>query len=199
MSQPRTLLEMAGADPSPVRLGEAALILIDCQNEYLDGKLALPGIDAAIVETARILEKARGRDTPIFHIVHRGSRGGVFDREGHGGQISAPLRPEPGEAVIEKTLPNAFARTSLQDRLLETGRQRLVIAGFMTHMCVSSTVRAALDLGYRSTVVAAATATRPLPVPGGGVIAADALQKAALAELADRFAIIVPDAAALPV
>jgi nicotinamidase-related amidase len=28
----------------------------------------------------------------------------------------------------------------------------MVLAGFMTHMCVSSTARAALDLGFRTTI-----------------------------------------------
>lgn len=60
----------------------------------------------------------------------------------------------------------------------------------MTHMCVSSTARAALDLGYRVTVAGDAAATRDLPDPSGGVISADALHRAALAELGDRFAVV---------
>ena len=67
----------------------------------------------------------------------------------------------------------------------------------MTHMCVSSTVRAALDLGYRCSVVAGACATRDLPDGAGGVIAANQLQRAELAALADRFATVLADAAAL--
>jgi hypothetical protein len=39
-------------------------------------------------------------------------------------------------------------------------------------------------------VAADAAATRDLPDPMGGVIAADALHRAALAELADRFAVV---------
>ena len=65
--------------------------------------------------------------------------------------------------------------------LKKLGRTQLVIAGFMTHMCVSSTARAALDLGYKATVAADAAATRDLPDPMGGVISADALHRAALA------------------
>ena len=64
----------------------------------------------------------------------------------------------------------------------------------MTHMCVSSTVRAALDLGYSTTVVANACATRPLPTHDGSVIEADTLHLAALTELGDRFAVIVDKA-----
>ena len=64
-------------------------------------------------------------------------------------------------------------------------------------MCISSTARAALDLGIPTTIVAKATATRDLPSVQGGIIAAETVQAAALAELADRFAAIVSDAEAL--
>ena len=72
------------------------------------------------------------------------------------------------------------------------------MAGFQTHMCISSTARAALDLGYRTTIVDAATATRDLPRPGGGVMEAGDLHVASLAALGDQFAIIAPDVSAIP-
>ncbi len=98
---------------------------------------------------------------------------------------------------MQKPLPNAFAQTDLAEKLEAAGRKQLIVTGFMTHMCVSSTVRAALDLGYRCTVVANACATRDLPDGKGGVIAASALHDAELAALADRFCTVVPDAASL--
>ena len=74
-----------------------------------------------------------------------------------------------GETVLVKSLPNAFAGTPLADLVRATGRREIVIAGFATHMCVSATARSALDHGFRTTVVAAATATRDLPhVCGAG-------------------------------
>jgi hypothetical protein len=51
--------------------------------------------------------------------------------------------------------------------------------------------RAARDLGYVPTIVAAATATRDLPDGKGGVVPAATLQTASLAELADRTAWVV--------
>ncbi len=190
MSTPKTLLEMAGADLRPSALGQSAVVVIDAQNEYLDGKLALPGVQPAVDAIARLLAKAREAGAPVIHIAHKGRAGGLFDREGHGGAIIGAVRPSGSENVIEKPLPNSFAQTSLDAELKALGRTSLVIAGFMTHMCVSSTARAALDLGYRVTIPGDAAATRDLPDPFGGVIAADALHRAALAELADRFAII---------
>ena len=61
----------------------------------------------------------------------------------------------------------------------------------MTHMRLSATVRAALDHGYRCTVVAAACSTRDLPDSRGGVVSAAAVHRANLAAQADRFAKIV--------
>ena len=52
----------------------------------------------------------------------------------------------------------------------------------MTHNCVSSTARSALDSGYRVTIVANATATRDLPDGKGGIIGAATLQAATLGE-----------------
>jgi nicotinamidase-related amidase len=72
-----------------------------------------------------------------------------------------------------------------------------MLAGFMTHMCVSSTARAALDLGYRVTIDAASCATRDLPDGKGGVMPAALIHEVALVELSDRFAIIARDSAAL--
>jgi len=42
MSQAKTLLELAGADLTPPRLADSCLVLIDLQNEYLTGPIALP-------------------------------------------------------------------------------------------------------------------------------------------------------------
>jgi nicotinamidase-related amidase len=190
MNAPKTLLEMAGADTRPAPLATSTLIIIDAQNEYLDGKLALPGIAAAVDALARLLAKARAAGARVVHIQHKGRAGGLFDLDARGGAIIDAVKPVGGESVLAKPLPNAFAQTDLDATLKKLGRTQLVIAGFMTHMCVSSTARAALDLGYKATVAADAAATRDLPDPMGGVIAAGALHRAALAELADRFAVV---------
>ena len=190
MTAPKTLLELAGADLTPPALGEACLVLIDLQNEYRSGPLALPDADAAIAHAAKLLARARQSGAAIFHIAHRGRPGGLFDRDAARGAIVESLAPIAGEPVIEKTLPNAFAGTDLQARLEATGRKNLVLAGFMTHMCISSTARAALDLGYRTTIDADSCATRDLPDGRGGAIAAAAIHDVVLAELSDRFAII---------
>ncbi|MBU1425531.1 MAG: cysteine hydrolase [Gammaproteobacteria bacterium] len=187
---PKTLFEMAGAKPEPARLSNAVLIIIDAQREYVDGALPLVGVDAAIAETAQLLTRARKSGTPVIHIMHKG-KGGLFNPDGPYFEIVAPLQPLTGETVIEKMRVSAFADTKLEEAIQRTGRKNLIIVGFMTHNCVSSTARAARDQGYVPIIVAAATATRDLPDGKGWVLPASALQAASLAELADRTAWVV--------
>ena len=190
MTAPKTLLELARADLNPPKLNEACLVLIDIQNEYCAGPLALPDAQPAIAAAARLLARARESGAAIIHVAHKGRAGSLFDREAARGAIVERLTPLASEPVIEKELPNAFAGTDLQARLAATDRKNIVLAGFMTHMCVSSTARAALDLGFRTTVDADACATRDLPDGLGGTLNARTIHEVALAELSDRFAII---------
>jgi len=186
----KTLLDMAGADLTPARVADAALVLIDLQNEYRAGPIAVTGADAAIANAARLLRAARDARAPIVHVAHKGRAGGLFDREAARGQIVAPLMPQADETVVEKGMPNAFAGTDLKTLLDASGRKNLILCGFMTHMCVSSTARAATDLGFRVTIDASSCGTRDLPDGKGGTVAAAILHDVSLAELADRFAII---------
>jgi nicotinamidase-related amidase len=191
MTIPKTLLELSQADTTPARIGDSCLVLIDFQNEYLAGPIALAKAGPAITNALRLVKTAREIGAPLFHIAHKGRTGGLFDRASERGQIVSELCPAAGEILIEKGLPNSFAGTDLRSRIEATGRKNLILCGFMTHMCVSSTARAALDNGFRVTVDASSCATRDLPNGTDGIIPASTVHEVALAELADRFAIIV--------
>jgi nicotinamidase-related amidase len=119
---------------------------------------------------------------------------GAFDLEGNGAFIDGAI-PQGGETIVTKTLPNAFAGTNLEEILSAIGRPQTIFGGFMTHLCVSATVRNALDLDLRSTVIASTCATRDLPdqTGSGGALKADDIHRATLAALGDRFATIAPD------
>lgn len=184
-----TLNEIFGRKVAPARLGAAPLVLIDCQNDYLAGPLALVGVEAAVAAAGRLLDAARARGSKVIHVVQKGAAGSLFDLDARGGAIIDRLVPRAGEAVVVKVRPNGFSGTTLLDELSGTGSE-IIVAGFMTHNCVSSTARAALDLGLYPTVVADACATRDLAGPGGIVSAAD-VGRVELAALADRHAVVV--------
>jgi nicotinamidase-related amidase len=189
-----TMLQMAGAQPAPATMADGILLIIDAQREYTDGLLPLTGVQPAVEALAILLEKARKAAAPIVHVRHQG-KGKAFNPSSTGYEIVKELTPRSGELVVDKALPNAFAGTDLGKQLATIGRKNLIVGGFMTHMCVSATVRAATDQGFMSTVAADTVATRDLPdAVGNGTITADAINKITLAALSDRFAWIVPGA-----
>jgi len=189
-----TMLQMAGAAPTPATTADGVLLIIDAQREYTDGLLPLPGVDEAVEALAALLERARKAGTPVVHVRHQ-SKGKAFNPSSTGYEIVAPLTPRAGETIVDKGLPNAFAGTDLAKHLAASGRKNLIVGGFMTHMCVSATVRAATDLGFMSTVAADTVATRDLPdATGGATIGADTINRITLAALSDRFAWVVAKA-----
>jgi nicotinamidase-related amidase len=201
MTDATSLRSLAGLPAEPASLADSTLILIDCQNTYIKGVLELDGVQAALDEAAVLLDRARAAGIPIIHIQHDDGPGSLYDIHGESGAIVARVAPRNGEPVVVKNYPNSFVGTDLEERLRAGSAANLVIAGFMTHMCVNSTARGAFNLGFAPTVVAGATATRALPLSGAGadaVVPAPAVQLASLAALADLFAIVVPGSAAVP-
>ncbi|TQK28302.1 cysteine hydrolase family protein [Arthrobacter sp. SLBN-53] len=197
MSRP-TLRNLEDLPAAPRSLKDSALVLVDCQNTYTYGVMELDGVQAALEQTAVLLDRARSAGIPVIHIQHNGGVGSPYDITAEVGAIVDAVAPRDGEPVVVKQYPNSFVQTDLDERLKAVGATDLVVAGFMTHMCINSTARGAFNLGYAPTVVAAATATRSLPGPDGADVPAAALQSASLAALSDLFAIVVPDAAAIP-
>ncbi|MDA3630876.1 cysteine hydrolase family protein [Saccharopolyspora sp. WRP15-2] len=200
MSTPsKTLRDVIGLDGQPPRLSESALVLIDVQNTYRTGVMALDGAEEAVPAAARLLERARAAGTPVVHVVNDGGEGSPYDIRAHIGAICDEVAPIDGEPVVVKQFPNSFHATELEKTLHDLGviSGDLVLAGFMTHMCVTFTAQGAFNLGYRPTVVADATATRSLSAPDGTGVPSAALQQAALTTITDLFGVVVPTADAL--
>lgn len=195
----QTLRDIVGLGHQPARLGQSALIMIDCQNTYRRGVMQLTGVEEAIQEARRLLEMARDNKVPVFHIRHDGGAGSPYDINAEIGAISEEVAPINGEAVITKQFPNAFVQTDLDEQLKALGLKNIVLAGFMTHMCVNSTAHGGFNLGYAPTVVASATATRPLCSANGKVLSAREVHDAALAATRDLYAAVIDDLSGLPV
>ena len=198
MPEPTTLRALADLPQQPVSLAESTLILIDCQNTYTHGVMELEGVQAALDEVEILLDRARSAGIPIIHVQHDDGPGSLYDIEGESGAIVSRVAPHNGEPVVVKNYPNSFVQTDLDDVLKTANASNLVLAGFMTHMCVNSTARGAFNLGYSPTVVAAATVTRALPGLNDAVVPAEAVQSASLAAVADLFAVVVRGAGDIP-
>ena len=197
MTDLKTLRSLSGLPPEPAALKGSALLMIDLQNTYREGVMQVEGVEPAIREAAALLERARAAGIPVFHVRHDAGPGSPYDITAPIGQISDEVAPKDGEAIVTKAYPSAFVGTDLEAQLKAAGVEDVIVAGFMTHMCVNSTARSAFSLGFRPTVVAAATATRALPGPDGATVPAAAVQSASLAALADLFAVVAPDQGAI--
>jgi nicotinamidase-related amidase len=196
LSEPTTLRNLVGLPKEPSRLAESTLVMIDLQNTYTRGVMELENVQPAIDQAAELLERARSAGIPIVHVMHDAGEGSPYDVRAEIGQIVDRVAPRDGEAVIVKNFPNSFTGTDLNDRL--AAGSNLILAGFMTHMCVNSTARGAFSLGHNPSVVAGATATRALPGTGDGDVSAAAMQTASLAAIADLFGVVVPNQTAIP-
>ncbi|TFV56121.1 cysteine hydrolase [Mycobacterium sp. PS03-16] len=192
-----TLRTLAGLPATPPSLRDSALIMIDCQVTYTRGEMELEGVQPALDQAAALLDRARSAGIPVIHIQHDMGPGSLYDIRGESGAIVDQVAPRGDEPVVVKGFPNSFVQTDLDERLKALGATNLLLAGFMTHMCVNSTARGAFNLGYAPTIVASTTATRPLPAVDTTVPAA-AMQSASLAAVADLFAIVVPGVDSLP-
>jgi len=192
----KTLRQWAGLAPvSQVDADTTVLVLIDIQMDYFTpGKLLIPGGEAAVSQAAALREWARANDIAIIHIQQLSKNSSPLFASGSvGAEFHPKVMPEGNETIIQKGLPSSFRGTVLQEYLTERGIDTLVIAGLMTHMCVDSTTRDALHLGYKVIVVSDACATRDLPLANGeGILPHGELHRATLAALADRFADVLP-------
>ena len=65
-----------------------------------------------------------------------------------GWQIVPALRPHPADSVVEKSTISAFVSGELDHFLRSKGIRHLALCGNTIDVCVHSTLRAAIDLGY---------------------------------------------------
>jgi nicotinamidase-related amidase len=102
------------------------------------------------LERSRRANAEIGSKGPLGRLLVRGEVGHDF--------VDA-LRPLAEEIVIDKPGYSAFSHTTLQQVLTKRGIQTLIVTGVTTEVCVSSTLRSAVDLGYRCITVSDACAS----------------------------------------
>jgi nicotinamidase-related amidase len=100
--------------------------------------------------------------------------------------LRSGAEPEGHEKVISKRHPGSFTGTELEDFITSTGRGKVVLVGYMAHVCVSTTARQAAEKGLD--VILAEDAIGDRDIPG---VKAEELIKTTLLELGDAFGTVV--------
>ena len=182
---------LIGLPPSTASVQDSTLIIIDAQNEYASGLLQVKHVDASRKAIADLLARYRhsGDGKNIVHVVHQVPAGApVFTPDTALAEEFAELTPKAGEKVVKKQHPSAFAQTDLQEYLDGLGARgkKIVLVGYMAHICISTTARAGSERGYD--VVVAQDAVGDRDIPG---VDADQLVAVVMNELADGFGTVV--------
>ena len=126
--------EIIGVTGSTASASDSALVIIDAQNEYAEGKLKVSNAPETRKAIAALLKKYRdaGAGSKIVHITHSVPEGApVFTPKTKLAEEYDELKPEKGEKVIEKLHPSSFADTPLQDYLRGVGALKIVLVGYM--------------------------------------------------------------------
>ncbi|MEV5453416.1 cysteine hydrolase family protein [Streptomyces sp. NPDC052535] len=126
----------------------AALLVIDMQNTTVALAHRAAETVAAI---AGLSERARAAGVPVVTVRQR-DEGMVPGTEGW--QVVPELAPREGEPVVDKTTPDSFLGTGLDETLRGLGVTEVIVTGFATEVCVDTTARQALSRGYDLVVVA---------------------------------------------
>lgn len=163
---------------SPMTASTTALLMLDYEVGLTeDGPHAkMPPLIAQIrergvIETAqRVLQAARTAGAKVVHVRLafdeayglRTNQHPRFDAyvnnramlaDSPEAQFTAPLAPEPGEAVVNKGGVDPFIGTALTELLTGAGIRTVVLGGVATNLVVESAARTACDKGFQVRIV----------------------------------------------
>ena len=172
-----------------------ALLVVDMQNDFVSGSLAVPGAGAIVPTLNRYIAAFVRQSLPVFatrdwhppdHCSFR-ERGGTWPTHCVAGTEGAQFVPGlalPADAIVvskatavDREAYSTFSGTDLDRQLRARGIGRIFIGGLATDYCVVETVRDARQLGYAVCVLGDATRAVNLH-PGDGAKAADAMRRA---------------------
>lgn len=158
-----------------------ALIVIDAQQQYFDGVLAVehPPRDHSVTQIAKAIDAALSAKVPVVVVQHElPGEAPVFAA----GSESQQLHPEierravSASKRVSKVFGSVFADTDLLEWLRSEQIDTITLAGYMTNNCVLASAAAAEPLGLSVDVLSDATGAIPLSNDAGSASAAQVHQ-----------------------
>jgi nicotinamidase-related amidase len=175
-----------------------ALLVVDVQNEFAPGgQREIAHFAPALEHILGHVRAARRERRPIAWVQHHNQphESRAFVPGSWGAELSPGLGPVAGagpERLFVKDVSGAFSATDLEAWLRDLGVTSLLVVGFYAHLCLSTTTREALSLGFDVQVDPEATGARDLEDPVLGRLTADEVRRSALLHLVHMGATVVP-------
>jgi nicotinamidase-related amidase len=166
-----------------------ALLVVDVQNEFsADGLRAVPNHGAVLDRIHAHIQHARQQKWAIAWIRHynKPHESRAFVPGTWGSEFSPGVGPEAGfgpESLFEKDVYGAFTHTGLEEWLTAKGVSEVLLVGFYAHMCLSTSAREALILGFEVSVDPEATGACGIEHPMLGSQSAEEVRRFALLHL----------------
>lgn len=165
-----------------------ALLVIDVQNEYFNGKLPVTYPENSFTNIKKVMEAANRTKIPVILIQHTNTEKDIitFKRGTDEWNLHEEICKGNYQAIVEKNLPGSFTGTELESYLRKNNINTVTICGYMTQMCCDTTARQAMHLGFNVEFLSDATGTLDVSNSAGEISACE-LHKAILITQAMKF------------
>lgn len=173
---------------------KTALLVIDVQNEYFDGKWPIPDGSRTLQQIERAIDATQASGATVVYVQHAvlNPERGIFLPGSHGFELHARLHPRANDPRIVKNYPGSFSKTNLENTLQQHDIDTIVVSGYMTHMCCDTTAREGFQRDFRVLFLNDATATRDGQHATLGKIDHNELHRTTLITQASMFSQVVP-------
>jgi nicotinamidase-related amidase len=171
-----------------------ALLLVDIQKAFLEKDY--PGLirnnEHAEFICGKILKKWRTLDLPIIHVRHSSTNPeSKLHKSRPGFEFNDYVTPLETEMVLTKEVNSAFIGTNLENILIKSQIDTLVIVGMTTNHCISTTVRMSGNLGFDTYLISDSTACYNTKGMNGEIFDCNTIYNSALASLQEEFATVI--------
>jgi nicotinamidase-related amidase len=171
-----------------IRKQEAAVVVIECQNDLIhESKAAQKGVSGGLARAVasrgvlakmkQVLAAARAASVPVLYAtienrpeipkpdcaIYRWSKGQQILRPGTwGAEVHPEIKPEPGDLVVNRYLSiDPSYGSALWATLRSLPRKTMIVMGVSTNFAVEGTVRAAVNRMFDVLVVEDCCASVP--------------------------------------